>query len=208
MIDIRLLRFSNAGPFPPPQDPPGPWTEYNFANSPAGNGFTELPDASAVVTLVTSGNPSSRRVEIAPNGGNKVFLTTDSPNLDPAVGVTGEIGVAVSSPSEYAGFEVRYLNGVVNWICSANLVEVNIPGGFPNADFTGTPVPSQVFDTSDDPPDNTAQTTFRLTINSNRDVRLYRNGALLFGTGSPTGTLLLPYLQRPSQTFMFWGEGG
>lgn len=200
MIDIRELRYSNAGPFPPPQNPPGSWTEYNFSNTPDQNGFTEQPDTNAVVNIVSTGPQADRRVEITPNGGNKVFITTDSPNLDPSVGATGEISVAVSAPNEFSGFEIRYLNGVINWVCSSEITEINIPGGFPNPDFTGTPIASQVQDVSGQ--NNTNQIVFRITVDSSRDVMLYRNGVLLFGP------LNLPYIQKPSQTFMWWGEGG
>jgi hypothetical protein len=202
MIDIRLLRYSNAGPFPPPNDPPGPWTSYNFGNNPDQNGFTETVVGASTSNKVIAGNPANRKVEINPQGGQTLFLTTQSPNLDPAIGVTGEIGLAVSNvtPVEYGGFEFRYLNGVVNWVCSHNMVEVHIPQGFTNPDFTGPIINSQTVEVTS--LNNTAQTVFRITINGSRAFNFYRAGALLIGP------LNLPFIQKPSQTFMWWGEGG
>ena len=188
MITYRLLRFSNDGAVAPPGNPS--WVSYNFGSSPSSNGFTQDTDlGSPTLNLVVSGNPNQRRVEITPNGGQILYRTVASPGLDPLIGATGECVVSVSGSDERAGFEIGYLNGAVNWTATDVDVELHLPGGAS---------PSQTVEATG--LDNTGDTTFRLTIDAARAVRLYRDGALLLGP------LTMPLIAKPSDSFMWWGE--
>ncbi len=167
------------------------WTaEYNTAQSPESNGFTRQLVNSPIVTEVTSGNPSDRRVEIGSDDGDAIFLTSSIPSLDPTVGVTAEALVSCSGAGD-AGFELTFLDAAVLLMVYENSVEVSWPsdGTIPSS---GVQVPT----------DTNTEALIRYLFKSDSTVEVYRDSELIIGPVS---------VSRPSKPFqrvLWWGEGG
>lgn len=165
------------------------WTaEYDFSSTPEANGFTRVLYNTPTLTLVTSGSPANRRVEVNSDQGSVVFVTSSIPSFDDSVGATGEAGLAVSGTGD-AGFEMTFLNRamLIQIFQSSLLVTLAGDTGEQNYEFvTG---------------DNTANTLWRATYQSGQ-LRVYRAGVLV------AGPLTVPVAIKPFQRFLWWGEGG
>lgn len=165
-------------------------SQYNFGQMPEQQGFTRILYGSPVVNTVTTGAAANRRVDITTDAGDCVFVTSNVPALNEAVGITAEASVVVSG-SGNAGFQAVFLQFAVELDVKSNLMRIIMPGisnTTVDQEFTGQ--------------NNTSPVLIRLTVNPAGVVRIYRN-AIQLGNG----------FQRPSQpqvqqSFQWWGEGG
>jgi len=87
------------------------WTYvYDLAKTPTANNFTQTFSVNpALVTIVNTGNPANRRVEINSSSGDAIFITSIIPSLDSVTGATAEFNLAISGPGD-GGFELTFLN--------------------------------------------------------------------------------------------------
>lgn len=168
-----------------------PWTQtYNWAQSPEGNSFTRTYYGSPVVNEVTGGPPSGRKVEIDSTNGSAVFLTSQVPTLDPTVGTTTEMRVAVTGAGD-AGCEMTFLSRVVSLQVFANSVNLYAPQNV--GDGVNITVPTA---------SNGAATLFRFTFDPNSQARVYREGVLVIGP------VTIGAVTQPFQRVLWYGEGG
>lgn len=164
------------------------WTmQYNWAQAPEGNGFTRRLVRSPVITEVISGNPAARRVEINSDNGNAIFLTSQVPALDAAVGVTAEAQVRVSGAGD-AGFELTFLNAAILVNVYENLVNI-----YDSAQGQETEVAVGL--------SNAVDTLIRMTFAPDRTCRFYRNGVEIH-------SLIAGVTAKPFQRVLWWGEDG
>lgn len=173
--------------------------EYNMGQTPEQNGFTLDASSNATITLVTSGNPSLRRIEIDTSGGTQgIYRTTQIPALDEDVGVTVEADVEMSAAaSGSAGFELTFLTYAILADVFESVehpdqtvgpgVNINEPGGFDVIAKTDS---------------FTTARKLRMLFHPNKTVELYFDGTQLIG---PTAAMTVV---KPFQRVMFWGEGG
>lgn len=164
------------------------WTvAYNFGNTPEANGFTRfIHPPEPLVTLVTSGSPANRRIEVDTSAGGDIsFLTSNVPNLNEAIGMTAEATVHVSGPGD-VGFEATFLNFPV---------AINIFVDRVFLERLGEPAIEVLT------PSNAADIIWRVTYDGT-NIRVYRAGALVIGPVAPV------LYSKPSQQFQFWVESG
>ena len=168
------------------------WTaQYNFAQTPEGNGFTRQLHNDPIVTLIQGGNPANRRVDVDSTNGDAVFLTSQVPSLDSTIGATIEMTVAVSGAADgNAGFELTFLDRAV-------LVMV-----FPNKIGLTVAQDAGQFDQEIPTASNSGDTEIRVTFDATKALRVYRNDVLIAGPIS-TQTAVKPF-----QRVLWWCEAG
>lgn len=206
-VEFReILRGSNEGPFDPSvgQDPTNWQFEYNFNQTPVGNQFSEA-DAQGfqppIVEFIQGGPRPNRGIVIdgqaTPQRFNHIFQTVNAPQLNPGIGVTGEIRCAVANQSGYrylcAGLEFTYVDGAASLtICddvdAGGYVGLSVPGASPSYyEWAG---------------DTATLATYRLTVDDARVCRVYRDDVLIVTSG------VMPQTATNGLRFIFWGEGG
>jgi hypothetical protein len=168
------------------------WTQqYQFNQSPEGNGFTRRLYRTPIVTEVTGGNPANRRVEIDSTNGDAVFITSAVPSLDSSVGATAEMVVNVTGAADgNAGVELSFLDRAVLLMVYPNKI------GISAAQEDGQ-IEQEVATAS-----NAPDTEVRMTLDASKDLRIYRNDALILG---PISTQTKT---KPFQRVLWWGESG
>ncbi len=168
------------------------WTsEYQFNQPPESNGFTRTIYNTPVVTEVTGGNPSDRRVEINSDTGDCVFITSDVPSLDANTGVTLEASVSCTGSGD-AGFELTFLDYAVLIMVWEDRVSISMPRG-----DNGEPSVEQDIPTAA----NSSPVLMRFTFDNQRLVRIYRDLSEIHSfTAHP--------VTKPFQRVLWWGEGG
>jgi hypothetical protein len=176
------------------------WTmQYMMNQTPEGNGFTRAYDypIAAAVNAVTGGSPANRRVEIDARAGNDcgiVFLTSTIPSLDFTKGATLETIVNVSGDANGdAGMELTFLSYAVLLMIHPNKACVYSPEG-----DDGTPG----FEVAVNTDSNNADLKWRITFDTDHNVRVYRDSALLIGP------LAAPIVTKPFQRVLWWAESG
>ena len=176
------------------------WTEdYNINNSPEENGFTRILTGSPTILEQTTGNPNDRRLEITSDNGEAVFTTSSVPSLDMTVGATLEAVGLVSGVGD-AGFELTFLDLAILVNVMENSVNLSIPPGTDAPGGAGNFVDGQEIVIATAP--NNVKTTWRVTIDSARDWRVYRDVVLV------AGPIATHFIVKPFQRILFWGEGG
>jgi len=169
------------------------WTQqYNFAQTPENNGFTRQLYNSPVITLTQGGNPANRNVNVDSTAGDAVFLTSSVPSLSSSIGATAEMIVAVSGAAEGdAGIELTFLDRAVLVLVFPNKVSISICNDIIGNQESEYPTAS-----------NSGDTTIRVTFDSNKDLRVYRNAILLAGPLSTANCV------KPFQRVLWWVETG
>lgn len=167
------------------------WTaEYAFNALPEANGFTREVVGAPVQTIVTSGSPANRRVELQSDQGSVIFHGAGIP-LNEVVGATMECIVNVTGVGD-AGFELTFLERHIGIQIYASRVTVTLPDG---------QEPHEILT-----PSNGSNTTFRATlirIAGVATLNLHRAGAPV-----PIGTFIVPAYSHASPRVLFWGEEG
>lgn len=175
--------------------PQVPWTfQYNYQHDPEWNRFTRIPYGNPVVNAVTTGQ---RRVEVScpEYKDNIVFLSSDVPALDVALGITAEMMVNVSGPfaDGNAGIEATFLPFAIAMQVRPNEVEFYSGGDGTNSVRIIVPTAP-----------NNSDILWRITIDSNRIINIYRAGILVIGpVVIPSGGQPFPF-----QRFLWWVENG
>ena len=176
------------------------WTkDYNMGNLPEDNGFTGVLTNSPVILFQTTGNPNNRRVEINSDNGDAVFITSSVPSLDMTFGATLEAEGSVSGSGD-AGFELTFLDLAILVNVMENSVSLSIPPGTDAPGGAGSFVDGQEIIVPTAP--NNVRTTWRVTIDPDRDWRVYRGLVLV------AGPIATHFIIKPFQRILFWGEEG
>jgi hypothetical protein len=165
--------------------------QYNYAQTPEGNGFARELYGNPAITLVTGGSAANRRVTVDSGGGDAVFLTSQVPSLSQTTGATAEMVVAVSGAANgNAGVEMTFLGRAVMLQVHPSKVSVTIAADAEGEQHHEIPTAS-----------NAGDTTIRFVYWPDTTCSVYRNGVLL-------GTFPTYASARPFQRFLWWCEAG
>lgn len=166
---------------------------YNMAQTPEANGFTRLihsPDP--IITLVTSGTPANRRIEVnTDGGGDLICLINNVPSFSVANGMTAEALINVAGAGD-VGFEARFIGLAISVSIFSGKVRLEIPFSQTTPTYVEAATAA-----------NNADILWRTTFDGS-NARIYRAGVLVLGPVS----MIVKVGEMPQANFMFWFEGG